>query len=486
MRIVRACRESGIESVAAYSDADADAPFTRLADYCIRLGPAPAAESYLDVSRVIAAAKESGADAIHPGYGFLSERAELPDACEAAGLTFVGPPAAVMRALGDKVGAKELMIKAGVPTVPGYHGSDQADSTLLAAANGIGYPVLIKAAAGGGGRGMRVVSNSAEFGAQLQEARKEAGRAFGDGRMLLEKYIQRPRHVEVQFAADSHGSVIHLFERECSLQRRHQKVTEESPAVRLDPIVRSEMCSATVRAALAAGYVGVGTAEFLVSEETDGLQEFYFLEVNARLQVEHPVTEMCTGIDIVALQLRIAAGEPLLIAQDDVHSRGHSIEARIYAEDPANEFAPSIGKLHVWRPPAGPGIRVDSGVEQGSEVSPYYDAMLAKVIVHAENRAAAHRRLETALRDFHVLGVRTNIPYLLSISRDPVFAAGDFDTGFLDRRTDLRTESGSVPNEVFVAASVFGACEPSLRKTAAVAQAVRPSPWAAGDSWRNA
>ena len=474
VRIIRACRERGISPVAVYSDADRDAPHVCLADAALRLGPGPAAQSYLRGDLVLAAAKELSADAIHPGYGFLSENAAFADACVAAGITFVGPPGKVIRALGDKIGAKRTMAAAGVPVVPGYSGDDQSDETLLSEAVTLGIPLLIKASAGGGGRGMRRVDDLANFLPLLTEARREALAAFGDDRVLLEKYVQRPRHIEFQLFGDSHGNIVHLFERECSIQRRHQKILEESPAPGLTSELRTRMAEATVLAGKTAGYIGAGTVEFLVEGDT-----FYFLEVNTRLQVEHPVTEAVTGLDLVAWQLAVAQGQPLPLLQAELSQRGHALEARIYAEDPATGFLPSLGTLYRWREPSGPDIRVDSGYTQSMEIPPFYDPMLAKVIALGQDRASALARLDHALAEFTVLGVTTNIAYLRAILKTPAFAKGDLDTGFLARHLSGWTPPTDLPIEVLLAL----ACQGNRpRKTSALQQS---SAWQRTDGWRN-
>ena len=432
VRIMRACRELGIETVAVYSDADADAPHVHAADRAVHLGPAPARDSYLDGAKVIAAALASGADAIHPGYGFLSERAHFARACEEAGLVFVGPPAASLERMGSKIGARRLMIEAGVPVVPGETPPDQSDASLEAAIAHVGFPALIKPSAGGGGIGMKVVRAAADAGDALAAARREATASFGDSTLYVERLIERPRHVEIQIFADAHGQVVHLFERECSAQRRHQKIVEESPCPALGPTVRQAMGQAAVAAARAVGYRNAGTCEFLLEGEGDAAR-FYFLEMNTRLQVEHPVTECVVGVDLVHAQLAVAGGAPLPFSQDRLSQRGHAIECRIYAEDPAQGFIPQAGRLLLYREPQGPGIRVDSGVTTGTTVSVYYDPMLAKLIVWGESREVARRRALAALREFAVLGIRTNIPFLLQLLEHEQFIAATIDTGFLDR-----------------------------------------------------
>lgn len=456
LRIARACRELGIEVAAVYSDADADAPHVRAADVAIRVGPAPAAESYLNVPAIIAAARAAGADAVHPGYGFLSERAPFAQACADAGLVFVGPPASAIEAMGSKIGARQLMERAGVPVVPGSTPGDQSDAGIAAAARTIGFPVLIKASAGGGGKGMRIARDANGLAEAIPAARREAAAAFGDGTLYVERLIERPRHVEIQIFADAHGHAVHLFERECSIQRRHQKVIEESPSPALTPALRQRMGAAAVAAAQACGYRNAGTIEFLVDEREGAGDEarFYFLEMNTRLQVEHPVTETVTGTDLVRAQLQVADGGPLPWRQEDLAQRGHAIECRVYAEDPAAGFLPQAGPLLVYREPTGPGIRVDSGVEQGSAVPVQYDPMLAKLIASAETRPAAIARAIAALRAFPVLGVRTNIPFLINVLEHPAFAAGDVHTGFIDAHLEQLLHA-DVPSELVLAAAEF-------------------------------
>jgi acetyl-CoA carboxylase biotin carboxylase subunit len=479
-RVLSACREMGLETVAVFSDADAALPYLAMADEAWRLGPGPAPESYLNMERLLEIAKSSGCDAVHPGYGFLSENAEFSRRCAEQGITFIGPPPSAIRALGDKVLAKRTMQSAGVPVAPGYHGDDQREETLLAEASKIGWPVLIKAAAGGGGRGMRVCRSPEEMPGLLQQARSEALAGFGDDRLLLERYVENPRHVEVQIFGDAHGNVVHLFERECSIQRRHQKILEESPSCALSNTLRKAVTDAAVLAGRTAGYIGAGTVEFLLEERPDG-PRFYFLEVNTRLQVEHPVTEMLTGIDLVKLQLRIADGEPLGLSQDDIRASGHVVEARIYAEDPAAGFLPSIGTITHWSEPKGPWVRVDSGYEQGSEVSPYYDPQLAKVIVRGETRDEANRRMVEALRRFIVLGVTTNIPLLLDTLQHPEYAAGRITTRFLPRHfADWRPHTAAT--ETDVAAAAVSASSHTARPPVSSARA--ETAWHTSDGWR--
>jgi acetyl-CoA carboxylase biotin carboxylase subunit len=432
VRIIRACRELGIETVAVYSEADASARHVRDADIAVAIGAAPAKESYLDASKILAAARSTNADAVHPGYGFLSERAHFARACEEAGLIFVGPPAASLDKMGSKIGARRLMQDAGVPVVPGDTPADQSDTSLTAAAARIGYPVLIKPSAGGGGIGMKIARSNGDLVDALTAARREAKAAFGDDVLYVERLIERPRHVEIQVFADAHGNTVHLFERECSAQRRHQKVIEESPCAALGAAARDKMGAAAVAAARAVGYRNAGTCEFLLEGSGDSAR-FYFLEMNTRLQVEHPVTEWVAGVDLVHAQLRVASGEPLPFAQAGLWQRGHAIECRVYAEDPAQGFIPQAGTILFYSEPQGPGIRVDGWIEQGSVVPVHYDPLLAKLIVWGETRDVARRRAIAALRRYAILGIRTNIAFMLQVLEHPDFVDASIDTGFLDR-----------------------------------------------------
>ena len=432
-----ACR-LGVRTVAVYSTADAQSQHVAMCDERVLIGPPPAKESYLQIDRIIAAAREHGAEAIHPGYGFLSENEDFAAACAAAGMVFIGPPASAIRAMGSKSAAKALMEKAKVPLVPGYHGERQQAEFLREQADVIGYPVLLKASAGGGGKGMRVIERREDFEAALASCQREAINSFGDDRVLVEKYVQRPRHIEIQVFADTHGNLVYLFERDCSVQRRHQKVLEEAPAPGMTPERRRAMGEAAVSAARAVGYVGAGTVEFIV--DPDG--RFYFMEMNTRLQVEHPVTEMITGTDLVEWQLRVAAGEPLPMQQSDLHIHGHAIEARIYAENPDKGFLPSTGSVQYLRLPAavtfthGP-VRIDAGVRQGDAITPYYDPMIAKLIVHGDDRAQALARLAQALQAIEVVGPATNVTFLQRLIETPAFAEADLDTGLIERQHDL-------------------------------------------------
>jgi geranyl-CoA carboxylase alpha subunit len=439
-RIMRTARARGIATVAVFSDADAGALHVRMADEAFHIGGSEPAQSYLDIEAVIAAAKASGADAVHPGYGFLSERADFARACEAAGLIFVGPPAEAIAAMGDKAEAKRRMIEAGVPCVPGYQGVDQSDATLIAEAEKTGFPVMVKASAGGGGRGMRIVARKEDLADAIVSARKEAKSAFGDDRLIIERAVSGARHVEIQIFADAHGDCIHLGERDCSLQRRNQKVIEEAPSPVLSEATRAEMGDAAVLAARAVGYVGAGTVEFLYDPARD---EFYFLEMNTRLQVEHPVTEMITGLDLVDFQLSVAEGEPLLFDQDEIELEGWAIEARLYAEDPAQGFTPHSGKIRVLEFPDMEDVRVDAGVEAGDIVTTFYDPMIAKVIAFGATRDEARMRLAAALRETVLLGFAHNRDFLVALLEDEGFADGEADTGYIERNLDRLTKRAS-------------------------------------------
>jgi acetyl-CoA carboxylase biotin carboxylase subunit len=429
LRVIRACRDMGIEVVAVYSEADRDAAYLSLADEAICIGPAAAVDSYLHVARLISAAEVADVQAIHPGYGFLSENAHFAEVCRTCKIEFIGPPEEAMRLLGNKNEARKLAQKVGVPVVPGSEGLLTKDEQALALAEAMGYPVLIKAAAGGGGRGMRVAHNDLSLRSGLQQARQEAENAFKDGSLYLEKYIEQPRHIEVQVLADRHGNVVHLWERDCSLQRRHQKLVEESPAPNLPSAVRDEICASAVRLIREAGYQNAGTCEFLVDKQN----RFYFIEVNARIQVEHPVTELVTGIDLVQSQIRIAAGEPLPFRQEDIVHRGAAIECRINAEDPVNGFRPSPGLVTRWQPPGGPGVRLDSHVVQGYRVPPNYDSLMAKLLVHQPTRTQALACMRRALAEFVVEGVQTTIPIHREIMNHSSFVNGQVDTTFIER-----------------------------------------------------
>jgi acetyl-CoA carboxylase biotin carboxylase subunit len=425
-RIIRTCRTQGIATVAVHSEADKDLPFVREADEAVHIGPPPVPQSYLNIEAIISAAKAAGADAIHPGYGLLSENPAFAKRCREEGITFIGPSPEVIAQMGDKVTARQMMRAAGVPIVPGYEGTMETADEAVARANEIGYPVMLKASAGGGGIGMQVCCGDDELRQAFRSAKARAKAYFGNDTMFLEKFVQNPHHIEVQIAGDEHGNVLHLLERECSIQRRHQKVLEESPSPFLDANTRERLCEAAVTAARAVNYTGVGTVEFIVDEQ----KNFYFLEMNTRLQVEHPVTEEMTGLDLVALQLDIARRQPMTLKQSDVRALRHAIELRVYAEDPVT-FLPSPGKIDQYRPPAMPNVRIDDGVEAGTQVTPFYDAMIAKVIVSGETRDEAAERAIEAMEAFTVTGIKTNIPFLLEVLRDERFRQGRYTTQFV-------------------------------------------------------
>ena len=471
-RVARTARRLGIATVAVYSDADRKALHVRVADTALRI------EGYLDIAAVIAAARESGAQAIHPGYGFLAENAEFATACRAAGITFIGPAPEAIAAMGDKAAAKRLMEKAGVPLVPGYHGDRQDDTVLEKEAARIGFPVLIKPCAGGGGKGMKIVRDRSSFAGAVQASKREASSAFGDDRVLIERYLERPRHIEVQVFGDTHGNVIHLFERDCSVQRRHQKVVEEAPAPNFPR--KQEIYAAAVAAAKAISYTGAGTVEFIA--EQDG--RFYFMEMNTRLQVEHPVTEMITGLDLVEWQLRVAAGERL--PQKEPSFRGHAIEARIYAEDPERDFLPAMGKiLHLTFPQQTPSIRIDTGIESGMEITPWYDPMIAKLVVYGSTRASALRRLQQALAEVEIAGVTTNVGFLRRLAASRSLAAAELDTGLIERNRKELLEENPVSMEL-IAAAAFAelAEEERAARQRASASGDPYSPWHEVDGWR--
>jgi len=468
-RVIQSARAIGLRTVAVFSEADSNALHVAAADDAVLLGPARARDSYLNIERVIAAARASGAEAVHPGYGFLSENAEFAEACAAAGLVFVGPTAAMIRAMGSKSGSKALMAEAGVPLVPGYHGDAQDPETLSTAADRIGFPVLIKASAGGGGRGMRVVRAAEELAAAVQSAKREALAAFGDDRVLIEKYVDNPRHIEVQVIGDSHGNLLSLFERECTLQRRHQKVIEEAPSPTLDPIQREAVCAAARKAASAVRYVGAGTIEFV----SDG-RDVFFIEMNTRLQVEHPVTELVTGLDLVELQLRVAFGDALPLTQDQVQLNGHAVEARIYAEDPAKGFMPSVGRIATWHmPSASGGLRIDAGYRAGDNVSPNYDAMLAKMIAWAPTRGAALERLAQGLAEADLRGITSNIPFLTALVSHPAVRDNAIDTGFIERQLSVLTPVPCAVSALELAAAVAALLRDEDRRS----QHDAASPW---------
>jgi acetyl-CoA carboxylase biotin carboxylase subunit len=482
VRVMHACGELGIQSVAVYSDADVQALHARVADEAFHLGGAPATESYLNIEKVIAIAGACGAEAIHPGYGFLAENWQFAKACEEAGITFIGPPWKAMKLLGNKLESRRTMMDAGVPVIPGMITRGTSPEEMLSEAKRIGFPVLVKAAAGGGGKGMRVVGEEKDLQESVEGARREAKSAFGDDTVYIEKYLVKPRHIEFQVLGDKRGNVLHLNERECSIQRRHQKIVEESPSPVMDPDLRRRMGEAAVQAIKSSGYFNAGTVEFLV----DASKNFYFLEVNARLQVEHPVTELVAGVDLVHEQIRIAAGDTLTTNQDDVSQKGHAIEVRLYAEDAENDFLPSSGTILFQQEPKGPGIRVDTGIYSGCEVSVYYDPILAKLIVWAPDRDRAISRMKYALDNYPILGVQTTGSFLKAIMNNPTFQAGDLTTDFLERESAYFEEwkcdrHGS--GEALAAAAAFLSSRKASPRYAETASAISPSPWNTLGDW---
>jgi 3-methylcrotonyl-CoA carboxylase alpha subunit len=482
-RVAATARRMAIQTVAVYSDADADAKHVSICDEAIHIGGSAPRDSYLRWEKIIAAAQATGAEAIHPGYGFLSENEEFAQACGAAGLVFIGPPASAIKAMGLKAESKQLMEKAGVPLVPGYHGSDQDPALLQREADRIGYPVLIKASAGGGGKGMRAVDRSEDFEAALASCKREAINSFGDDAVLVEKYAQRPRHIEIQVFGDSHGNYVYLFERDCSVQRRHQKVLEEAPAPGMTEAMRKQMGEAAVAAARAVNYVGAGTVEFIVEQRADGTMNFFFMEMNTRLQVEHPVTEAITGLDLVEWQLRVASGEKLPLAQDQLRIHGHAIEARICAESPDNNFLPATGTLHVYGLPPSVSfergqVRVDAGVREGDVISPFYDSMIAKLIVHGDNRAQALARLDEALAQVHIVGLSTNVQFLRHVVHSRSFAEADLDTALIPREQAVlfRQEKIGLPLAAAAAVALRLLEEKALETS---------NPFSRRDGWRS-
>jgi acetyl-CoA carboxylase biotin carboxylase subunit len=463
-----------------YSEADCDAPHVRFGHQAVCIGPAPSSESYLNIEAILTAARSTRADAVHPGYGFLSENAGFARAVRDAGFTFIGPPAEAIEAMGDKTRARALVAQAGVPIVPGLEEPPADEQELAQAIEGLGFPVLVKAAAGGGGKGMRIVRSRQELGSAFGAARREATGAFGDGRLFVERYLERPRHVEVQVLADAHGSVIHLGERECSIQRRHQKIVEEAPSPAVDSELRDRMTAAAVAAARSVGYVNAGTVEFLLGED----RHFYFLEMNTRLQVEHPVTEWVYGVDLVEAQMRIAAGDRLWIDQADVSPRGCAIECRIYAENPAQQFLPSPGRIELLEEPQGPHVRVDSGIEPGYEVPLHYDPMLAKLSVWGADRGAARRNILSALRQYVILGITTTIPFLVDVMQHPAFIRGDTHTHFVDEHFP-RWKGAELHLELAaIAAALHATLAPTTRSTSDGRATAHPSPWQTLGAWR--
>ena len=474
-RVIRACREMGISTVGVYSDADSDALHVRMADEAYHIGPAPSSESYLRGDRIIEVAKRSGAEAIHPGYGFLSENASFVRQVMKKGITFIGPRPEAMEAMGGKITARRIAVEAGVPVVPGTNDPITSADDALQIAKEIGYPVMLKASAGGGGKGMRLVIDESELKPALEAARSEALSSFGDESVFMEKAVVRPRHIEIQVFSDTHGNHVHLGERECSIQRRHQKVIEEAPSPINSAELREKMGACAVMVAEAVGYVGAGTIEFLVSDVD---RSFYFLEMNTRLQVEHPVTELVTGIDLVREQINVAWGHPLSFRQEDVNLSGHAIECRVYAEDPDQNFMPSPGKIVRLRVPAGPGVRDDGGVYEGGEVSIHYDPMISKFAVHGKDRNEAIERMRRALKEYQVVGIKTTLPFFRDVMEDPVFIEGNLDTGFISGFRERQKEVMSDPESVHLAmiAAALGQGEPNINARSPVASP-RPSKW---------
>jgi 3-methylcrotonyl-CoA carboxylase alpha subunit len=487
-RVIETARQMGIETVAVFSDADANARHVAMADHSVHLGPAPARESYLRADAILAAAKATGAEAIHPGYGFLSENADFAEQCEKAGIVFIGPPAAAIRAMGSKSEAKALMGAAGVPLTPGYHGADQDPDLLQAKADEIGYPVLIKASAGGGGKGMRLVERSEDFADALASCRREASASFGDDKVLVERFVTNPRHVEMQVFADSHGNAVHLFERDCSIQRRHQKVVEEATAPGMTEDIRNRMGAAAIAAAKAVDYRGAGTVEFIVETNADNsLGDFFFMEMNTRLQVEHPVTEAVTGQDLVEWQLRVAYGEALPMAQSEIFDFGHAVEVRLYAEDPDGGFLPSIGHLsHLQFPTEGDGIRVDTGVREGDEISPYYDPMIAKLIAHGDTRLSAIRKLIAALRETEIAGIASNRDFLIRVLSHADFQSAHINTGFIAEHEESLLPGRQRASDAALVMVGLAALQGASRAAQVLAApTVDPhSPWAVASGWR--
>ena len=489
-RVAATARRLGIRTVAVYSDADANAAHVQACDEAVRLGPAAARDSYLRADLILAAAQATGAQAVHPGYGFLSENEGFAQACANAGIAFIGPPASAIAAMGSKSAAKQLMEQADVPLVPGYHGDQQDTAFLRQQATRMGYPVLIKASAGGGGKGMRVVRSETEFDAALASCQREAAASFGSDQVLVERYLQRPRHIEIQVFGDAHGHYVHLFERDCSVQRRHQKVLEEAPAPGMKPEHRAAMGAAAIAAARSVGYVGAGTVEFIVEHDFADTGRFYFMEMNTRLQVEHPVTEAITGHDLVEWQLRVAAGEPLPVSQDELSIHGHAIEARICAENPDQQFLPAVGRLHLLRtPPASAftrsDVRIDSGVREGDEITPNYDSMIAKLIVWAPDRAQALARLDAALAQLHISdlgegGLHTNVDFLRRVAATDSFAHADLDTGLIERE-QAALFAPVEPSPAWLAAAAAARLQHGDQSAAATAST---SPWSQADGWR--
>jgi acetyl-CoA carboxylase biotin carboxylase subunit len=481
LRVMKACREMGIPTVAVYSTSDRGSLHVQFADEAVCIGPPPPLESYLNIDKIIDTAKQTGADAIHPGYGFLAENSEFARRCSEEGITFIGPNHEAMRLLGNKVESRKTMVKAGIPVIPGMMGGCTEVSLLVNEATRMEFPVLVKAAAGGGGKGMRIVRAAKELEDSLAACMREARSAFGDDTIYLEKYIERPRHVEFQILADTHGNVVHLFERECSIQRRYQKIVEETPSVALDSELREKMGRVAVQVARTAGYTNAGTVEFLLDQSG----KFYFLEVNARVQVEHPITEAVVGVDLVKQQIRIASGEKLSLRQEELRQRGHAIECRIYAEDPENGFLPCAGKILFAKEPVGPGVRCDSGIWTGCEVSVHYDPILSKLVVWDETREQARRRMASALRQYVILGIKTTIHFLADVMEHPAFAEGRTHTGFIPEHfSDWKLAEGDLSELriALVAAAALSRSGPAVKTMASAREAF--SPWKSGNRWR--
>ncbi len=481
IRVMTACQQLGVKTVAVYSEVDENAPHVRYADEAVCIGPAQANQSYLNIAKIIDAAKKTKAQAIHPGYGFLAENASFAKSCKDAGLIFIGPSDDIIALMGDKIEAKKVMEKAKVPVIPGYHGKDQSIETLIVQGKKIGFPLLVKAAAGGGGKGMRIVEAQKDLKEAIEGAKREAKSSFGNDSVLLERYISKPRHIEFQILADQHGHTIHLYERECSIQRRHQKIVEETPSPALNDELRKRMGDAAVRAAKTVSYVNAGTIEFMLDEK----DKFYFMEMNTRLQVEHPITEFVTGIDLVKWQLRIASGEKLTLKQNEVFQRGHAIECRIYAEDPRNKFLPSVGTLQTVEPAVGPNIRNDTGVESGFKISPFYDPLLAKLVSFGVNRKDAIANMSWALSRYVVLGVTTNISFLKAVVDHSAFASADITTHFVEKHFKDWFESAEVlPVEVVIALSVFDAINTGGLESVRYKVSEEHDPWKTVGHWR--
>lgn len=481
VRIMKACQEMGIKTVAVYSDVDAGAPHVNMADEAVSLGDPTPSESYLNIQKIIEAAQSTGAEAIHPGYGFLAENPDFSQACIDTGIVFIGPKPKVITLMGDKIEAKKIMEKAEVPIIPGYHGIQQDTTSLIKEGKKIGFPLLVKAAAGGGGKGMRIVHSEDSLAEAIEGAKRESKSAFGDDTVFLEKYLDKPRHIEFQILADEHGNTIHLFERECSIQRRHQKIIEETPSPVMTPKLREKMGKAAVAAAEAAGYSNAGTVEFML----DGKLNFYFMEMNTRLQVEHPITEMTTGIDLAKWQLRIASGQELTLKQKDLFQRGHALECRIYAEDPQNGFLPSIGDLKRVEVPIGPNIRNDTGIETDMKVTPYYDPMLAKLIVSSENRHESIDKMIWALSHYLVLGVTTNIAFLKKVLEHSEFRKGNITTHFIDNHfKEWMVAKRKLPIDAVIALAVYDAIHTKREEIVRYKEADPHSPWKHVGRWR--